>query len=105
MMCPARCLRITGSTTRGHVHRADAACRSHLESVQGPARSAAMTPPSIKRSAPVTKLDSGPRRNAAAAATSSGDPIRRDADVSFVAIITCPLQGAYRPTIFRSCSG
>ena len=48
------------------------------------ARMAAMTPPSMSRSEPVMKEPSGPRRRAAASATSDGVPIRPAAEVSIM---------------------
>lgn len=46
-----------------------------------PARIAAMTPPSMRRSEPVMKAPSGPRRYPAMAATSAGVPMRPAAEV------------------------
>ena len=50
-----------------------------------PARSAAMTPPSMSRSLPVMKAASGPKRKAAADAISSVVPTRPAAEASIIA--------------------
>jgi hypothetical protein len=55
-----------------------------------PALTAAVTPPSTARSAPVMKLAPGLSRKSTAAAMSSGVPIRPAADSSMIALITSP---------------
>src|SRR4051794_6635297 len=72
-------------------HRSDslfgmdgAALVDQTPNCQRPARRAAMTPPSMSRSVPVMKPASGPRRKAAAVATSSAVPTRPAAETSII---------------------